>query len=177
LAVLLPNSRSKKPPRSPASAAARYCGPQPWSPSAIKSDWRCAARSAVLPDRRSRSFCMRSSIDRCRSISRASGPHWRGGLLNIEKKLELSHPMRRDCDTRRSTSYCWRLTASSARRICSARAGSLLPRSSAASCASRAWQAGAGPGAGACAEANVAAVSRAAARAVRARAGCVMRLL
>ena len=120
---LPPNKRSKKPPCWPASAAERYCAPQPLSPSAISSDWRCAARSVVPPLSCSSWFCRRSSALRCWSIWRLRGPHCGGGLLKIEKKPELSQPMRRDCATSRSTSNCWRLTASSARRIWSARAG------------------------------------------------------
>src|SRR5665647_3489872 len=46
---LPPNRRSKKPPCWPASAAERYCAPQPLSPSAISSDCRCAARSVAPP--------------------------------------------------------------------------------------------------------------------------------
>ena len=58
--LLPPNRRSKKPPCWPASAAERYCEPQPLSPSAISSDCRWAARSVVPPWSCSRSFCMRS---------------------------------------------------------------------------------------------------------------------
>src|SRR5664280_1546933 len=76
------------------------------------------------------------------SIFSNASPHCGDALLKIEKKPELSQPLRRDCATSRSTSNCWRLTASSARRIWSARAGSLLPRSSDASWASSRWQAG-----------------------------------
>ena len=94
--LLPPNRRSKKPPCWPCSAAERYCGPQPLSPSAISSDWRCAARSVVPPLSCSSWFCMRSSALRCWSICRLSPPHCGGGLLKIEKKPELSQPMRRD---------------------------------------------------------------------------------
>ena len=139
---LPPNRRSKKPPCWPASAAERYCAPQPLSPSAISSDCRCAARSVVPPLSCSCWFCRRSSALRCWSICRLRPPHCGGGMLKIEKKPELSQPLRRDCATSRSISNCWRLTASSARRIWSARAGSLLPRSSDASWASSRWQAG-----------------------------------
>src|ERR1019366_1833464 len=125
-----PNRRSKKPPCCPCSAAERYCAPQPLSPSAISSDCRCAARSVVPPLSCSCWFCRRSSALRCWSICRLRPPHCGGGMLKIEKKPELSQPLRRDCATSRSISNCWRLTASSARRIWSARAGSLLPRSS-----------------------------------------------
>src|SRR5262245_57361666 len=87
---------------------------------------------------------MRCRAFRCWSNCRTSPPHCGDGLLKIEKNPELSHPIRRDCATSRSTSNCWRLTISSVRRICSARAGSALPRSRLASWASSRWQTGVG---------------------------------
>src|ERR1019366_5552118 len=65
---LPPNRRSKKPPCWPASAAERYCAPQPLSPSAISSDCRCAARSVVPPLSCSCWFCRRSSALRRRNV-------------------------------------------------------------------------------------------------------------
>src|SRR5665213_3637074 len=141
---LPPNRRSKKPPCWPASAAERYCAPQPLSPSATSSDCRCAARSVVPPLSCSSWFCWRSRALRCWSICRLKPPHCAGGLLKIEKKPELSQPIRRDCATSLSTSNCWRLTASCAALICWARAGSLLPRSREASWVSSRWQFGLG---------------------------------